>query len=191
MSSAGGFFTTQTDAWPRRIGEEAADAAAVVLASFLFPPGFDARRGRLLLFQRDKESEPHCSDGPGSLPATTFNRQTYTTARQKFDQFFADPAQRNMTLSNAEVNALLAESPELRLFQHGTVVVLDQNSAEVYCQPPCGTSIATSAVLELRLPDASIDARRGIGFGRFTDRNEKANPWERQRSASIKSSSCH
>ncbi len=69
--------------------------------------------------------------GPGSLPVTTFNRQTYTTARQKFDRFFADQAERGITLSNAEVNALLADSPELRILRRGTVVLLNQNSAEV------------------------------------------------------------
>jgi hypothetical protein len=74
--------------------------------------------------------------GPVALPATTFSRQNYTTARQKFDQFFADPAERTLTLSNAEVNALLAESPELRILRHGTVVVLNQNYAEVYCSLP-------------------------------------------------------
>jgi hypothetical protein len=70
------------------------------------------------------------------LPATAFNRQIYTTARQKFDQFFADPAERSLTLSNAEVNALLAESPELRLFHRGIVVAFDHISAQVYSSVP-------------------------------------------------------
>jgi hypothetical protein len=70
------------------------------------------------------------------LPAVAFSRQTYTTARQKFDQFFDNPAERSMTLSNAEVNALLAESPELRLLQHGIVVAFDHISAQVYCNVP-------------------------------------------------------
>src|SRR5271165_6364854 len=70
------------------------------------------------------------------LPATAFNQQIYTTARQKFDQFFADPAERSLTLSNAEVNALLAESPELRLFHRGIVVAFDHISAQVYSSVP-------------------------------------------------------
>ena len=41
------------------------------------------------------------------------------------------PLHRSLTLSNAEVNALLADSPELRILRRGTVVVLNQNSAEV------------------------------------------------------------
>ena len=70
------------------------------------------------------------------LPATAVNRQTYATARQKFDQFFGDPAERNLTLSNAEVNALLAESPELRLFHRGIAVAFDHISAQVYSSVP-------------------------------------------------------
>ena len=73
---------------------------------------------------------------PGPLPATTFNRQTYAIARQKFDDFFADQAERSVTLSNAEVNALLADSPELGVLRRGTVAVLNQNSAEVTCSVP-------------------------------------------------------
>src|ERR1700736_24343 len=74
--------------------------------------------------------------GPVLLPATTFTRQTYIAARQKFNQFFADSAERRMKLSNAELNALLADSPELRRLSHGTVIVLNQNSAEVACSVP-------------------------------------------------------
>jgi hypothetical protein len=69
-------------------------------------------------------------------PATAFNRQIYSLAREKFDRFFADPAERNVTLSNAEVNALLADSPELRILRRGTAVVLNQTSAEVSCNLP-------------------------------------------------------
>jgi hypothetical protein len=79
---------------------------------------------------------PTATAGRVPLPATALNRQTYTTARQKLDQFFADPAERTMTLSNADVNALLAESPELRLFRRGIVVAFDYISAQVYCSVP-------------------------------------------------------
>jgi len=74
--------------------------------------------------------------GPVPLPATTFNRRTYTAARQKLDEFFADQAEGSVTLSNVEVNALLADSPELRILRRGTVVVLNQSSAEVSCSLP-------------------------------------------------------
>jgi hypothetical protein len=68
-------------------------------------------------------------------PVTAFNRQTYSLAREKFDHFFADPAERNLTLSNAELNALLADSPELRML-NGTAAVLNRTSAEVSCNLP-------------------------------------------------------
>jgi hypothetical protein len=73
---------------------------------------------------------------PVPLPATTFSRQTYTTARQKLDRFFMDSAERSVTLSNDEVNALLAESPELPFLRHSIVVALNQSTAEVYCSLP-------------------------------------------------------
>jgi hypothetical protein len=66
-------------------------------------------------------------------PAMTFSRQTYSSARQKLDRFFADPAERDATFSNSEVNALLADAPELRVLRRGTVAVLNQNSVEVDC----------------------------------------------------------
>jgi hypothetical protein len=66
------------------------------------------------------------------LPGTAFSRQTYSIARQKLDHFFANP-EREATFSNAEVNALLADSPELRALRRSTVAVLNQNSAEVDC----------------------------------------------------------
>jgi hypothetical protein len=74
--------------------------------------------------------------GPAPLPPTRFNRQTYTSARQKVDQFFKDSALRSVILSNEEVNTLLAESPELRFLRHGVVVALNQSTAEVYCSLP-------------------------------------------------------
>jgi hypothetical protein len=92
--------------------------------------------GGFLYFNAPNNLNRLGATGPVPLPATTFSRQTYTTARQKLDQFFADPGERSVTLSNAEVNALLAESPELRLLRHGAVVVLDQNSADVHCSLP-------------------------------------------------------
>jgi hypothetical protein len=73
---------------------------------------------------------------PGPLPAVTYSRQTYATARQKFDRFFQNDADRSVTFSNEEVNVLLADSPELRFLMHGVVVTLNQVTAEVYCGIP-------------------------------------------------------
>ena len=104
------------------------------------------------------------------LPATAFNRQTYTTARQKFDQFFADPAERSLTLSNAEVNALLAESPELRLFHRGIVVAFDHISAQVYSSVPLDLPFLPRRYLNCSFETRPSDARRRIGAGRFAVR---------------------
>jgi hypothetical protein len=76
------------------------------------------------------------SRGPLTLPPQTLSRQTYTTARQKLNRFLADPAERGVTFSNPEVNALLIDSPEFRIFTRGTVVALSQNAAEVSCSWP-------------------------------------------------------
>jgi hypothetical protein len=74
--------------------------------------------------------------GPFPLPSTQFNRQTYGAARQKMDRFFGDPAERALILSNSEVNALLADSPELRILGRGVFAIFSQNVAEVYCSLP-------------------------------------------------------
>jgi hypothetical protein len=72
----------------------------------------------------------------GPLPGTTFSRQTYAVAREKFSSFFADAAARDLTLSNSEVNALLLDSPELRVLRRGTTVGLNQMFAEIHCTLP-------------------------------------------------------
>ena len=107
-----------------------------LLVSFLFFLALILVGLGFFYFNATKNLSRVAATGPVVSPATTFNRQTYTTARQKFNQFFADPAQRSVTLSNPEVNALLAESPELRVLSGAAVVVLNQNSAEVYCRLP-------------------------------------------------------
>jgi hypothetical protein len=74
--------------------------------------------------------------GPFPSPATQFNHETYVSGRQKFDHFFSTAAERTLMLSNAEVDALLTDSPELRLLGRGTLVFLGQNAADVYCSLP-------------------------------------------------------
>jgi len=71
-----------------------------------------------------------------SLPSAASSRAVYKEARQKFNRFFADSSERSLILSNVELNALLADSPELRILNHGSVVLFNQNSAEVYCSLP-------------------------------------------------------
>jgi hypothetical protein len=85
----------------------------------------------LFYFSATNNVRRFAAAGPVPSNAAAVNRQTYAAARQKFNRFFADPAVPNLTLSNAEVNALLTDSPELGILRRGTVVVLNQNSAEV------------------------------------------------------------
>src|SRR5260370_35715918 len=70
------------------------------------------------------------------LPPAASSRQVYNQARQKFEYFFANAGERSLILSDAELNAFLADSPELRILNRGTVVILNQNSAHVYCSLP-------------------------------------------------------
>jgi hypothetical protein len=76
------------------------------------------------------------STAPVTLPLTSADRQIYRQARQKAEHFFSDSGERSMTLSSEELNALIAESPEMRILNRGTVVTLNQNSAELYCSLP-------------------------------------------------------
>jgi hypothetical protein len=79
--------------------------------------------------------------GPFPPPAAQFNTQTYVVARQKFDHFFSAAAERSLTLSNAEVDALLTDSPELRVLGHGALIIFNQNAADVYCSLPMGVPL--------------------------------------------------
>jgi hypothetical protein len=76
------------------------------------------------------------SSTPVVLPSVAGGAQAYTDARQKFDHFYSDPNERNLTLSEAEVNALLANSPELGVLNRGVVVELKENTAEIHCSVP-------------------------------------------------------
>jgi hypothetical protein len=76
------------------------------------------------------------STAPVTLPPTAGDRQNYREVRQKTDHFFSDSGERSMTLSSGELNALISESPELRILNRGTVVTLNQNTAELYCSLP-------------------------------------------------------
>jgi hypothetical protein len=73
---------------------------------------------------------------PVPLPATASSRQVYNQARQKFEYFFANSGERSLILSDEELNAFLADSPELRILNRGAGVILNQNSAHVYCSLP-------------------------------------------------------
>ena len=90
----------------------------------------------LFYFKAADQVNRLASTGPVSLPPAVASRQVYNAARQKFERFFADSGERSLTLSNAELNAILADAPELRFLNRGLAITLNQNSAEVYCSLP-------------------------------------------------------
>src|SRR5271166_1059553 len=118
--------------------------------------------------------------GPFPSPATQFNRDTYISGRQKFDHFFSVAAERTLTLSNAEVDALLADSPELRVLGRGALVFLSQNAAEVYCSLPIGVPLLPKRYLNfsfevrpsIRGDDVELDVTRIERDGRALNATE-------------------
>jgi hypothetical protein len=90
----------------------------------------------LFYFEAANQLSRLASTIPVPLPATASSRQVYNQARQKFEYFFANSGERNLMLSDEELNAFLADSPELRILNRGAVVILNQNSAHVYCSLP-------------------------------------------------------
>jgi hypothetical protein len=95
--------------------------------------------------------------GPFPSASTQFTGQTYIAARGKLDRFFSDASERSLTLSNAEVDALLADSPELRVLGRGAFVFLNQNAADVYCSLPVGVPL-----LPKRYMNFSFEVRPAI-----------------------------
>ena len=90
----------------------------------------------LFYFQASIQLNRLASTSPIPLPPAGSSRQLYNETRQKFAHFLADSAERSLTLSNAELNTLLADSPDLRILHRGIVVILNQNSADVCCSMP-------------------------------------------------------
>jgi hypothetical protein len=90
----------------------------------------------LFYFEAVNQLERLTSTIPVSLPPAASSRLVYNQARQKFEHFFADAGERSLILSDADLNAFLADAPELRISNRGAVVILNQNSAHVYCSLP-------------------------------------------------------
>ena len=90
----------------------------------------------LLYYKAADQVNRLASAGPVSLPPAATSRQIYGVARQKFGRFFADSNERSLTLSNVELNAILADAPELRFLNRGLAITLTRNTAEIYCSLP-------------------------------------------------------
>ena len=75
-------------------GRKGCGCCGCVLALFVFLLALVLVGVGLFYFYAANSLNRTATTGRVPLPATAFNRQTYATARQKFDQFFADPAER-------------------------------------------------------------------------------------------------
>jgi len=75
--------------------------------------------GVFFYFTSTNNLREYASDSPAVLSAVETSQQLYTSARQRFGRFFADPLERSLMLSGPEINALLTESPKFKSLQRG------------------------------------------------------------------------
>jgi hypothetical protein len=76
------------------------------------------------------------SDQPLPVTRGTVLPGVYPQARDKLNNFLGDPAIRSVSLSEADVNAMLADAPELGFLQKGVNVVFRDNEAELRLRVP-------------------------------------------------------
>jgi hypothetical protein len=76
------------------------------------------------------------SDHPARPPAWAANPQLYSSARKKWDDFGRDSAVHALTLSDAEINSLLAKAPELGFLAGGATVTSRENGIQLQLSVP-------------------------------------------------------
>ena len=76
------------------------------------------------------------SDRPARPPSLATNPQVYVSARQKWDDFSRDGSVRSLTLSDAEINSLLAKAPELGFLAGGATVISRENGIQLQLSVP-------------------------------------------------------
>jgi hypothetical protein len=76
------------------------------------------------------------SDRPSRPPGLAANPQFYVSARKKWDDFNRDSSIRVLTLSDAEINSLLAKAPELSFLAGGGTVTARENGIQVQLSVP-------------------------------------------------------
>jgi hypothetical protein len=76
------------------------------------------------------------SDRPSRPPALVANPQVYASARKKWDDFNRDKSIRVLTLSDAEINSLLAKAPELAFLAAGATVTSRENGLQLQLSVP-------------------------------------------------------
>jgi hypothetical protein len=75
-------------------------------------------------------------DRPSRPPAVAANQQVYVSARKKWDDFNRDSSIRVLTLSDAEINSLLAKAPELGFLAGGATVTSRENGIQLQLSVP-------------------------------------------------------
>jgi hypothetical protein len=76
------------------------------------------------------------SDQPLPISRGEVPPGTYSQARGKLNNFMSNPEVRSVSLSEAEVNALLEDSPELTFLGKGATIALRENEAELRFRVP-------------------------------------------------------
>jgi hypothetical protein len=76
------------------------------------------------------------SDRPSRQPVLAANPQFYVSARKKWDDFNRDSAIRVLTLSDPEINSLLAKAPGLSFLAGGATVTTRENGIQVQLSVP-------------------------------------------------------
>jgi hypothetical protein len=76
------------------------------------------------------------SDHPSRPPVLAANPQGYVAARKKWDDFNRDSSVRALTLSDPEIDTLLAKAPELAFLGGGATVITHDNGIQVQLSVP-------------------------------------------------------
>jgi hypothetical protein len=76
------------------------------------------------------------SDRPSRPPGLAANPQVYVSARKKWDDFNRDGSIRVLTLSDAEINSLLAKAPEVGFLAGGATVTSRENGIQLQLSVP-------------------------------------------------------
>src|SRR5258708_33603039 len=76
------------------------------------------------------------ADRPARPPALAVNQHVYVSARKKWDDFNRDSSVRTLVLSDAEINTLLAKSPEVGFLAGAATVTTRENGIQVQLSVP-------------------------------------------------------
>ena len=76
------------------------------------------------------------SDRPARPPNLAANPQVYVSARKKWDDFSRDSSVRALTLSDMEINSLLAKAPEFGFLAGGASVTTRENGIQLQLSVP-------------------------------------------------------